>query len=45
MPRLYQILTASISLAALSFPTLSFPAYADYTLTILHTNDVHSRIE
>lgn len=40
MFRRLQILLASITIVG-----LSLPAYADYTLTILHTNDVHSRIE
>lgn len=40
MCRLYQSLFASAAMAV-----LTFPAYADYNLTILHTNDVHSRIE
>ncbi|MDR2309697.1 MAG: 5'-nucleotidase C-terminal domain-containing protein [Brucellaceae bacterium] len=40
MSGLFKILFCSASLAA-----LSLPAYADYTLTILHTNDTHSRIE
>ena len=40
MPRLLKVLFCSASLVS-----LSLPAYADYTLTILHTNDTHSRIE
>ena len=40
MSRLFKILICSASLTA-----LSLPAYADYALTILHTNDTHSRIE
>ncbi len=40
MSGLFKILFCSASLAV-----LSLPAYADYTLTILHTNDTHSRIE
>jgi 5'-nucleotidase/UDP-sugar diphosphatase len=35
-----------LSAAVLSLTTaLSTAAFADYSLTILHTNDVHSRIE
>ena len=40
MSGLFKILFCSASLVS-----LSLPAYADYTLTILHTNDTHSRIE
>lgn len=40
MYRLYQTLLASAAMTV-----LAFPAFADYKLTILHTNDVHSRIE
>lgn len=40
MSGLFKILFCSVSLVS-----LSLPAYADYTLTILHTNDTHSRIE
>lgn len=40
MSGLFRILFCSASLTA-----LSLPAYADYNLTILHTNDTHSRIE
>lgn len=40
MSRLFKVLFYSASLTA-----LSLPAYADYNLTILHTNDTHSRIE
>jgi len=31
--------------ACLGFAVLATPAAADFTLTILHTNDIHSRIE
>ena len=40
MFRLFKVLFCSASLVS-----LSLPAYADFTLTILHTNDTHSRIE
>ena len=40
MSGLFKILFCGVSLAS-----LSLPAFADYNLTILHTNDTHSRIE
>ena len=35
-----RLLTSAATLAA-----LSAPAYADYTLHVLHINDLHSRVE